>query len=205
MKFLDLVENGQRNFWEVEVNIDDRTFKFKVDTGVEVTVISEAMWNSLDSAKPLQIATQTESFNKLKIETSYPRVLALYDPAVKTKVSAVASAYGLGAVLLQLQKNQWHPITCGSRSFTETELRYAQIEKEALALTWALEKFSKYTLGKLVQLETDHKPLIPLLGQKSLDLLPPRVLCFRLRLMRFHYTIHHVPGNSLYTLSRAPI
>ena len=127
--------------------------------------------------------TQTESFNKLKREISSPRVLALYDPAAKTKVSADTSAYGLGAVLLQQQKDQWRPITFGSRLLTETELRYAQIEKEALALTRALEKFSEYTLGKLVQLETDHKPLILLLGQKSLDLLPPRVLRFRLRLM----------------------
>ena len=57
-------------------------------------------------------------------------------------------------------------------------------------------------------LETDHKSLVPLLGQKSLDLLPPRVLRFRLRLMRFQCTIQHVPGKSLYTadtLSRAPL
>ena len=101
--------------------------------------------------------------------------------------------FGLGAVLLQQQKDQWRPIAFASRSLTETELRYAQIEKEALVLTWALEKFSEYTLGKMVRLETDHKPLIPLLGQKSLDLLPPR---FRIRLMSFHYTIHHMPGKN---------
>ena len=61
---------------------------------------------------------------------------------------------------------------------------------------------------KHVQLESDHKPLIMLLGQKSLDLLPPRVLRFRLCLMRFHYTICHVPEKSLYTaatLSRTPL
>ena len=75
-------------------------------------------------------------------------------------------------------------------------------------MTWALEKFSEYVLGKVVCLETDHKPLIPLLGQKSLDLLPPRVLRFRLRLMRFQYSIHHVPGKTLYTantLSGVPL
>ena len=109
---------------------------------------------------------------------SSPRVLALYDPSARTKISADASAYGLGAVLLQKHHEQWRPIAFSSRSLSETELRYAQIEKEALALTWALEKFSEYTLGKVIQLETDHKPLVPLLGQKSLDLLPPRVLRF---------------------------
>ena len=44
------------------------------------------------------------------------------------------------------------------------------IEKETLVLTWALEKFAEYVLGKSMVLETDHKPLVPLLGSKDLDL-----------------------------------
>ena len=94
-----------------------------------------------------------------------------------------------------------------SRSLTETERRYAQIEKEALAITWACEKFSEYILGKQILIETDHKPLVPLLSSKHLDDLPPRVLRFRLRLMRFAFSIVHVPGKYMYTadaLSRAP-
>ena len=106
--------------------------------------------------------TQENSFSKLKEEISSPRILAIYDPLARTKISADASAYGLGAVLLQ--KQQWRPIAFSSCSLSETEQRYAQIEKEALALTWALEKFSEYTLGKVIQLETNHKPLVPLLG-----------------------------------------
>ena len=65
-----------------------------------------------------------------------------------------------------------------------------------------------YIIGKLIELETDHKPLVPLLSKTSLDSLPPRVLRFRLRLARFHYTIAHVPGKFLYTadaLSCAPV
>ena len=63
----------------------------------------------------------------------------------------------------------WKPVAFASRSLTSTEKRYAQIEKEALAATWAYEKFS--SLGKSFTLETDHKPLIPLLGTKKLDVL----------------------------------
>lgn len=88
------------------------------------------------------------------------------------------------------------------------ESRYTQIEKEALATTWACEKFSTYVLGKKVLLETDREPLVPLLTYKHLDDLPSRILRFRLRLMRFDYQIVHVPGKYLYTadtLSRAPL
>ena len=56
-------------------------------------------------------------------------------------------------------------------------------------------------------IETDHKPLVPLLGAKNLDILPPRILRFRLHLARFDYTISDIPGKLLYTaynLSRAP-
>ena len=57
-------------------------------------------------------------------------------------------------------------------------------------------------------LETNHKPLVLLLGNKELDQLPPRVLRFRLRLARFDDSIIHVPAKFLYTanaLSRDPL
>ena len=117
---------------------------------------------------------------KIKSELASPPVLAWYDPAANTKISADASAYGLGAVLLQQQNGEWKPVAYDSRSLTETETRYAQIEKEALATMWACECFSNYILGKSIHIETDHKPLVPLLNTKHLDSLPPRVLRFRL-------------------------
>ena len=76
-----------------------------------------------------------------------------------------------------------------SQAMSETETRYAQIEKEALAITWACKKFATYILGKHISIEIDHKQLVLLLGSKHLDNLPPRVLRFRLRLMRFSYSI----------------
>lgn len=153
--------------------------------------------------------SQDEAFANVKLELTRPTVLALYDPEATTKICADASAYGLGAVLLQQHADtHWKPVAYASRSMSDTERRYSQIEKEALALAWACEKFSNYILGKTVHLETDHKPLVPLLSRTNLDSLPARVLRFRLRLTRFAYTISHVPGKFLYTadtLSRAPV
>ena len=150
---------------------------------------------------------QDKTFSNIKTEIMKPIFLGLYNPEAQIKVSADASSYGLGAVLLQQQQSDWKPIAFASRTMTETESRYAQIEKEALATTWACEKFTTYILGKKFHIETDHKPLVPLLGSKNLDSLPPRILRFRLRLAKFDYTISHVPGklsNTADTLSRAP-
>ena len=150
-----------------------------------------------------------EALGKLKEEIASPRVLAHYNLNAETKISADASTHGLGAVLLQWQENrEWKPVAFASRTLSDTESRYAQIKKEALALVWSAEKFSDYVLGKPFLFETDHKPLVPLLASKRLDSLPPRILRFRLRLTRFQYSISHVPGKTLYmadTLSRAPI
>ena len=151
---------------------------------------------------------QQESFSHLKTELLKPTELTYYNLEADTKVSADASSYGLEAVLLQLNNSVWRPVSFASCSMSDTELRYAQIEKEALATTWACDKFKDYLIGKHFCIETDHKPLVPLLSSKHLDNLPPRILRFRLRLMRFHYTVTHVPGKLLYTadtLSRAPV
>ena len=90
---------------------------------------------------------------------------------------------------------------------TPTERRYAQIEKEALAFTWACERLSDYLIGLKFHINTDHKPLVPLFSTKHLDELPERVQRFRLRMMRFEFSISYVPGKELLiadALSRAP-
>lgn len=133
----------------------------------------------------------------------------MYDPNADTLVSADSSSYGMGAVLLQCRnETDWMPVAYASRALSDTEQRYAQIEKEALATTWACERFAEFLIGKAFHIETDHKPLVPLLGSKSLDELPPRIQRLRMRLMRFSYTISHVPGKDIATadvLSRVPV
>ena len=84
---------------------------------------------------------QDLAFNKIKRALTSSPVLALYDANINTKISADSSSYGLGAVLLQEHSNDWKPVAYASRTLSPTEGRYAQIEKEALAVTWACEKF----------------------------------------------------------------
>ena len=85
-----------------------------------------------------------------------PTVLALYDPECKTKLSSDASSYGLGAVLLQEHGDEWKLVVYASRSLTETESRYAQIEKETLSITWACATSSDYILGTHILIETSQ-------------------------------------------------
>ena len=55
------------------------------------------------------------------------------------------------------------------------EQGYAQIEKEALAMTWACEQFQDYLIGTQFSVETDYKPLVPLLSSKALNAVPVRL------------------------------
>ena len=131
----------------------------------------------------------------------------MYDPNRET---ADSSSYGLGAVILQKQDDDtFRPVAYASRSMNDTERRYAQIEQEALAITWAMERWRELLLGmKHLRVETDHKPLVPLLSTKSLDELPLRIQRFRMRLMKYDFTISHTPGKLMYTadaLSRSPL
>ena len=85
-------------------------------------------------------SVQVESFNIVKKELTQPTILVPYNPQAPTNVSADASSHRLGAVLLQKAASHWKPVAYASRAMIETEKHYVQIEKEALAITWACSK-----------------------------------------------------------------
>ena len=147
-----------------------------------------------------------QSFEGIKNELTSATTLPT--TSCPTVISSDASNFGLGAVLLQLQEDGTRKLVYyASRALSETEKRYAVIEEKALAVTRACEKFINYILGMKFTVETDHKPLIPLFTSTDLSKMPPRILRFRMRLMKYELDVVYVPGKEQITadtLSRVP-
>ena len=144
--------------------------------------------------------SQKTAFQTLKKKLSSAPVLIQNSADKETKVSAYASSYGLGGVLLHKWGSDWRPVFYTSRSLIEIEKRYAQIEKEALAVTWYCKKFADFLIGQhKFMIETDYKSLLVLLKTKQLDELTSRIQCFRMHLMRFSNEITHTTGKNLLT------
>ena len=113
---------------------------------------------------------QQEAFKRVTERLSVAPVLAFYDVRKTSTISCDASQTGLGAVLQQDRK----PVAYASHSMTCAETRYAQIEKELLAVVFSLEKFHQYIYGTHVNIESDHKPL-EIITRKQLCQAPPRL------------------------------
>lgn len=126
-----------------------------------------------------------QAFKEICQELTTAPCLAVFDASRPIILTADSSSYGIGAVLrIQEENGNWRPVAYASRTLSDTEKRYAQIEKEALALTWACERFHEFVYGVHFKLETDHKPLIPLLQAKNLDELSPRLQRLRIDALR---------------------
>lgn len=146
-------------------------------------------------------AAHEAEFSKLKDLIASATCLKYYDASQPLYIQTDSSKTGMGCCLFQSEA----PIAYSSRALTTTETRYAQIEKELLAVVYALEHFNEYTYGRQVVVVTDHRPLLALV-RKSIADVTPRLQRLCLRLLRYSFQLVYRPGRELLvadTLSRA--
>ncbi|XP_062711661.1 uncharacterized protein K02A2.6-like [Aedes albopictus] len=99
------------------------------------------------------------SVDRFKELLMSPLMLTHYNPKLDTVVSADASSIGIGArIAHRLPDDTIKAISNASRSLTSAEENYSQIEKEGLALIFAVTRFHRMLFGRHFTLETDHKP-----------------------------------------------
>ena len=128
-------------------------------------------------------------------------ILSYYDSSSPLAIQSDASQKGLGAALLQSQK----PVAYASCALTDTETRYAQIEKEMLVIVYPLEKFNQFTFGRHVTVYSDHKPLETIL-KKPLACAPRRLQGIIMRLQKYYLEVRYEKGTEMHiadSLSRA--
>ena len=146
--------------------------------------------------KPLRNLTQSKTlwvweeaqqtaFKKLKEMVTCTPVLRYYNLKEEVTLQCDASQSGLGAALMQ----NGQPVAYASRALTPAETRYAQIEKELLAIDVACDRFDAYVFGRdLVNVETDHKPLA---------VTPQRLQRMLLLLQKYNLQVRYKKGKEM--------
>ena len=155
----------------------------------------------MESIRNLTCKENDAPFKRIKEMATTSPLLKYYNPEDELTIQSDASEKGHGAAVLQ--KGQ--PVAFASRALTDTESRYAQIEKELLAVVFTLDKFEQYAYGRPVTIESYHKPL-QAIAKKPLRCAPKRLQGMFLKIQKFDINIVYNPGSWMYladTLSRA--
>ncbi|XP_055623100.1 uncharacterized protein K02A2.6-like [Toxorhynchites rutilus septentrionalis] len=139
------------------------------------------------------------SFDRFRDILQSPLALAHYNPKLGLIVSADASQHGIGArIAHQFPDETVKAISYATRSLTPAESNYSQIEKEGLALIFAVTRFHRMIFGRKFTLETDHKPLLAIFGsRKGIPVYTAnRLQRWALTLLLFDFNIQYVKTES---------
>ncbi|GFR96677.1 retrovirus-related Pol polyprotein from transposon 17.6 [Elysia marginata] len=118
-------------------------------------------------------------------------VLIIPDLNAQFIVRTDASDYGIGAVLLQERNRVLMSCRFASRKLLPRETKYSAIERECLAIVFAVSQFYKYIALKHFVLQTDHRPLLFLKKGRAKN---SRLMRWALALQEFSFTLSAIPG-----------
>ena len=142
------------------------------------TLRSTLQWLVKKDSEYVWTPTHDRAFQDIKDAICNETLLSYFDKSKPVFIEVDASGQGLGAVLLQGNidqfeldnasqtegkflefRNRLQPIAFASKSLSEAETRYSNIERELLGVVWAVEHFNHYTFANKVHIISDHKPL----------------------------------------------
>ena len=178
----------------------------------DLATLTEPLHNLLRKSVPWVWSSACEAtFQKIKKMLSGAPLLVHFDMTRPIVVHCDASEYGVGVVLSHLLENgEERPVGFASRTLSSAERNYATIEKEGLALVYAVKKFHQYLFGNKFVMCTDHKPLLGLFAENCP--LPARaaarVLRWALLLSAYDFELRYREGarnGNADGLSRLPL
>lgn len=140
----------------------------------------------------LLTSSQQESFDRLKLSLTQEPILRYPDFTKEFILTTDASNFALGAVLSQEHDSHDLPVSFGSKTLNSAESNYSTIERELLAIVWAVKHYRSYLFGRKFKIITDHRPLTWLFNLKEPG---SRLVRWRLKLEEYDYRIEYKPGK----------
>ena len=131
------------------------------------------------------------AFNAIKAEFQKKIILPYFDRNKETILQTDASKKGFGAVILQEEQ----PIYYASRALTSAEKNYQNLECEAQAAVWGMEKFHYFLYGRKFILQTDQKPLVSIFRKHMIDV-SPRIQRITIQAWQYEFEPQHIPGRN---------
>ena len=161
--------------------------------------------------------THDRAFQDIKEAICQETLLSYFDKSLPVFIEVDASGHGLGACLLEGNieeqelvnasqtegkflefRNRLHPIAFASKSLSEAETRYSNIERELLGVVWAVEHFNHYTFANRIHIISDHKPLQPLFHGKMLVTCSPRTARLLLKIINKDIKFYYQNGPTMH-------
>lgn len=127
--------------------------------------LSHLLKNNVEWNWSKQCQSLFEKFKKILLSDL---ILTHYQPELPLQVAADASSLAIGAQLSHIMPDgSVKAVYYASRTLTIAERSYSQIEREALGLIFAVQRFHRFIYGREFTLSTDHKPLLAIFGSKK--------------------------------------
>ena len=165
--------------------------------GSDMAVIALPLTDATKKSEPNIVKwtdDKEKAFLTLKHRLTHAPVLRTPDMSREFLVQTDASQRGLGAVLSQTDENgDEHPVAYISRKLTPTEEKYAIMEKECLAIIWAIKQWHVYLYGQKFHVQTDHQAIQWLDRMKSTN---NRLTRWSLILQPYHFSVSYRKGSA---------